>query len=197
MRKGIQAVFITLLLVVGLLVMRHFLLPKHIQEEPTPTPQEGWQERPIDQLMLDEVSQNVQVSVQPAFNYSFAIMEEGVYQHLDREYTYDVVPDVLVGGFLFQGIHRPPAGTHIEFELKKPATVYFFFHPEADGGYTEIFARLADWELLDIFPQYDIYNGDHGLEMIMYKLEAMPGRYSIPATTADRACFNIVYQFHE
>jgi hypothetical protein len=30
--------------------------------------------------------------------------------------------------------------------------------------------------------------------MVMYQLEADPGTYSIPATTADRACFNIVFQ---
>ena len=33
-----------------------------------------------------------------------------------------------------------------------------------------------------------------GSVMVMYKLEADAGFYSIPATTKDRACFSIVFQ---
>jgi hypothetical protein len=121
-------------------------------------------------------------------------METGVLQHLDRSYTYDVVPPELVNGWLFQGIHRPPAGTDIEIELMAPATIYFFFHPREDGGYTAIFSKLENWERCAAFPQYDIHNGDHGLKMVMYKLEARGGTYSIPPTTKDRACFSMVFQ---
>ncbi len=88
------------------------------------------------------------------------------------------------GGFC-QDLHTDPIS---------PAKVYFFFHQGADGGYSRIFPTLDGWERCAVFPQYDIHNGDHGLRMVMYQLEADPGTYSIPATTADRACFNIVFQ---
>jgi hypothetical protein len=121
-------------------------------------------------------------------------MRPGVLQHLDRTYTYDEVPPELVNGWLFQGIHRPPAGTAVEIELMAPATIYFFFHPREDGGYTAIFSTLENWERCAAFPRYDIHNGDHGLKMVMYKLEARAGAYSIPPTTKDRACFSMVFQ---
>lgn len=136
----------------------------------------------------------VLVKVTPSFNFSFDFMKPGVLQHLDRQYTYDVVPEELMNGLLFQGIHRPPKGTSIEFELLSPATVYFFFHHEVDGGYSSIFETLPNWQHSDVFPQYDIHNGDHGLKMVMYQLEADAGSYSIPPTAEDRACFNIVFQ---
>ena len=151
-------------------------------------------EWPPDKEMIREAERLVKVRVTPSFPYSFARMKPGVFQHIDRRYTYDVVPEELVGGFLFQGIHRPPKGTAIEFELSAAATVYWFFHPGGDGGYGPIFEQLEGWERCEQFPQYDIHNGDHGLRMVMYRRHAGPGTYRIPATTADRACFNIVFQ---
>jgi hypothetical protein len=151
-------------------------------------------EWPPDEEMIREAERLVKVRVTPPFNYSFARMKPGVLQHIDRRYAYDVVPEELVGGFLFQGIHRPPKGTVIEFELSAPARVYWFFHAGGDGGYGPIFERLEGWERCEEFPQYDIHNGDHGLQMVMYRLNAGPGTCRIPATTADRACFNIVFQ---
>jgi hypothetical protein len=151
-------------------------------------------ERKVNLEMITKAGELVKVTVIPKHSYSFDIMNVGVFQHLDRIYTYDVIPNELLGGLLFQGIHRPPAGTEIEFELLNDAIVYFFFHNEFDGGYGEIFQHLDDWELASNHPQYDIHNGDHGLKMIMYKLEATAGTYQIPATTKDKACFNIVFQ---
>jgi len=151
-------------------------------------------ERPPNKEMIKAAEQLVKTKVTPPSNFSFDFMKPGVLQHIDRQYTYDVVPPELINGFLFQGIHRPPKGTVIEFELLSSATVYFFFHKQVDGGYSEIFANQKQWERSAVFPQYDIHNGNHGLEMVMYKLEAHAGTYSIPPTTKHRACFNIVFQ---
>lgn len=150
--------------------------------------------RPPNQEMITAAQRLVKVRVTPSFPFSFDLMKPGVFQHIDRRYTYDVVPPELIDGFLFQGIHRPGKGTAVEFELSSPAKVYFFFHEGGDGGYSAIFAKLDGWKRSSSFPQYDIHNGDHGLRMVMYQLEAGAGTYSIPATTADRACFNIVFQ---
>ncbi|MCP4457311.1 MAG: hypothetical protein GY816_04690 [Cytophagales bacterium] len=103
----------------------------------------------------------------------------------------------MKNGLLFQGIHRPPKGTALTIELLKPATVYFFFHHKVNGGYSEIFSNLKNWEKCPSAPQYDIYNGDHGLEMIMYKMVAEKGIHKIPPTTKNRACFSIVFQQNE
>ena len=138
----------------------------------------------------------VRVSATPDFSYSYDLMKSGVIQHVDREYTYDYIPTELENGLLFQGIHRPVKGTSIIVELFKPATIYFFFQNTWDGGYSEIFANLMEWEKCTDTPQYDIHNGDHGLDMTMYKLKASRGSYQIPATTRENACFNIVFQFN-
>jgi hypothetical protein len=130
----------------------------------------------------------------PRFNFSFDVMRLGVFQHIDREYTYDVIPDELLNGWLFQGVHRVPEGTAVEFNLVSPATVYFFFHPDADGGYSSIFADLRDRKRCTTFPQYDLRGGDHGRKMVMYRLDADAGSYALPRTTEDRACFSIVFQ---
>ncbi|MEL6811564.1 MAG: hypothetical protein AAFP76_09540 [Bacteroidota bacterium] len=152
------------------------------------------QEIRVDLSLVKEVEQWVKVTPSPSFLYSYAIMEEGVIQHLDRTYTYDVIPRELKGGYLFQGIHRPQAGTQLEIELLRPTTIYFFFHATTDGGYSQIFEELETWQRLPNAPQYDIHNGDHGLDMTLYKLEGTPGIHTIPATTEDRACFSIVFK---
>ena len=144
--------------------------------------------------MIALAEQLVKVSTQPPYDYSFSLMTEEVLQHLDREYTYDVIPEYLSGGLLFQGIHRPPKGTIVVMDILKPTTVSFFFHSNLDGGYSQIFENLEGWEKMSPAPQYDIYNGNHGLDMTLYQLDAQPGIYSIPATTKDRACFSIVFQ---
>lgn len=151
-------------------------------------------EWPPDKEMIREAEKLVKVRVTPPFNYSFGRMKPGVLQHIDRRYTYDVVPQELLNGFLFQGIHRPSKGTVVEIELSAPAKIYWFFHKGGDGGYGRIFEQLDGWERCEAFPQYDIHKGDHGLRMVMYRLNAGPGTYRIPATTVDRACFNIVFQ---
>ncbi len=135
----------------------------------------------------------VRIEVSPAFNFSFAFMEPGVIQHLDRQYTYDVIPPELLNGLLFQGIHQPQKGTTIKLTVSAPTKIYFFFHYQVDGGYSDIFARLNGWHLCPQAPQYDIYNGDHGLKMLMYEIDADSGTYTIPATTEERACFSIVF----
>lgn len=144
--------------------------------------------------MIIQAEQLVKVTTQPPFDYSFDFMTEGVLQHLDRAYTYDVIPESVKGGFLFQGIHRPPKGTIVVMDILKPTTISFFFHSKVDGGYSQIFEHLDGWEKMSHAPQYDIYNGDHGLDMTLYQMNAQPGIYSIPATTKDRACFSIVFQ---
>lgn len=136
----------------------------------------------------------VLVKVEPQFDFSFDIMKVGVLQHLDRDYTYDIVPPSLEGGFLFQGIHRPPKGTIITMEVIEPTVISFFFHSQVDGGYSKLFVGLDGWTQVHPAPQYDIYNGTHGQDMTLFKYVAMPGVYTIPATTEDRACFSIVFQ---
>jgi hypothetical protein len=144
--------------------------------------------------MVELANELVHIDVQPEFPFSYDYMTEGVLQHLDREYTYDIIPYQLKGGLIFQGIHRPPKGTSLRIELLKPATIYFFFHSKTNGGYNKIFEQLPEWKLSKDAPQYDIHNGNHGLRMTMYRLVAQPGIIEIPATTKDKACFNMVFQ---
>ncbi len=147
-----------------------------------------------DVALIKQTEKNVSVIPTPEFPYSYALMQEGVIQHLDRNYTYDVIPDALEGGVLFQGIHRPPKGTSLKIQANEAIEVYFFFHYKVDGGYSEIFPNLDGWKKLNIAPQYDIHNGDHGLKMIMYKKVLKKGSYVIPPTTKDKACFSIVFK---
>lgn len=123
-------------------------------------------ERPPNQEMIKAAQRLVKVRVTPSFPFSFDLMKPGVFQHIDRRYTYDVVPPELINGFLFQGIHRPGKGTKVEFDLLSPAKVYFFFHEGGDRSYSAIFAKLDGWKRCASFPQYDIHNGDHGLKMV-------------------------------
>ena len=124
----------------------------------------------LEEDPLKVADQLVKMDVTPPYQFSFDSMKKGVLQHLDRKYTYDVIPDELINGLLFQGIHR---------------------------GYTEIFSKLKGWKRTKEAPQYDIHNGGHGLKMVMYQMDAKAGTYEIPPTTKDRACFNIVFQTGE
>ena len=47
---------------------------------------------------VEEVENRVVVSMTPKFIYSYALMKNGVYQHLDRNYTYDYIPTELKNG---------------------------------------------------------------------------------------------------
>ena len=134
---------------------------------------------------------------EPEMTFSYDFMQNGVIQHLDRNYTYDYVPKELENGLLYQGLHRPEKGTTLTITLFKPATIYFFFHSKVDGGYSEIFKELKEWRRVYDTPKYDIKNGDHGLNMTMYKLYADKGTYQIPSTIKNRACFNIVFKFNQ
>lgn len=136
----------------------------------------------------------VEFVVEPPCAHRVARMDLGALQHVDRSYTYDVVPLELVGGALLQGVHRPPAGTRVTFELAASARVYVFFHATVDGGFGAAFAALDGWRRQPSAPQYDIHNGDHGHRMVMYARDFGPGRHALPATTADRGCFNVVVQ---
>ena len=175
------AVMIILIMFAGMIFLKEYVYP-------------AWKEHISNKSKLEAAEKGVKVYVTPPYKFNFDTMTPGVIQHIDRRYTYDVIPPELINGLLFQGIHRPSKGTAIKFELLLPTTVYFFFHNEVDGGYSEIFTSFNNWERSDVFPQYDIHNGDHGLKMVMYKLEAEPGTYHIPPTTKDRACFSIVFQ---
>jgi len=143
---------------------------------------------------IEEVKRWATITPNPNHTYSYAPFEKGVIQHLDRNYTYDVIPAEMNGGILFQGIHRPPTGTSLTITLSEPVTVYFFFHDIFDGGYTEIFKNLPLWRRTSLRPQYDIANGEHGLSMITYVAVLPEGTYSIPPTTEDKACFSLVLQ---
>lgn len=146
------------------------------------------------ELIVLNCDKLVDIKTSPKISYKFDLMKVGVVQHIDRDYTYDVIPDALINGLLFRGVHRTPKYTGITIELRSDATIYFFFHVKEDGGYSNIFAELDGWEKCTEFPKYDINNGDHGLNMIMYKLKAKPGIYVIPPTTKENACFNMVFQ---
>lgn len=156
----------------------------------------NWPSHPIDKQMVKAAENLFNVDISPEARYSYAIMRPGVIQHLDRRYTYDVIPEQLMEGVLYQGLHRPPAGTKISISVQQPTEVYFFFHHTVDGGYGKIFPELDGWQKMLVAPQYDIKSKrGHGLKMFMYHLKAEPGmNYRIPATTADRACFNIVFK---
>jgi hypothetical protein len=158
----------------------------------------AWRKRLPDSQMIQQAEQLVRMTISPRFNFSFALMQTGVHQHLDRLYTYDVIPPELLNGLLFQGVHRTPKGTIVTFELLAPATVYFLYHKWGDGGYPAFFAmHQKEWQLCPVAPQYDIHNGDHGLKMVMYRCEAAAGTYTFPATSTANTCFNIVFQAQE
>jgi hypothetical protein len=148
-------------------------------------------------MTMRELARNpeayIRVTAQPEFPYRYSLMEEGVIQHVDRPYTYDVIPAQLKGGLLFQGIHRLPRGTSMEITLEQPTWIYFFFHRTVDGGYGEIFSSLQGWERCPEAPRYDIHNGDHGHHMVMYRMKAGRGTVVIPCSTKERACFNMVF----
>ncbi len=150
---------------------------------------------PLQPTTLAQPPSDVTVTVDPPMLHRWDRMRVGVLQHLDRVYTYDEVPDRLVDGLLFQGLHRPPAGMSIRIELARSATLWFFFHPTADGGYGELFAGLPDWTRDEEFPRYDLAHGDHGRLMVMYRRETAIGQVSIPPTTRDKACFGLVVRF--
>lgn len=154
----------------------------------------GCADRAPNPAMRAVAERTVKVTLTPESAFGFDTMRVGVLQHLDRDYSYDVVPEELLGGLLFQGIHRAPAGTKLHFDLLEPATVFVFFHPDKDGGWSEAFAQLPEWQRCETFPQYDIHNGKHGRMMIMHRLEAVPGRFELPGTTEDQGCFNLVFQ---
>lgn len=146
----------------------------------------------VNSERIDQTEKIVKIIPKPNFKFSYDIMKLGVVQHLDRDYKYDYVPEYLLNGILFQGVHRPVEGTILNIELIKPAIIYFFFHRDSDGGYSEIFRKMGSWERCEEAPKYDVSNGTHGLDMIMYMKHAKKGALNIPATTKDRACFNIV-----
>lgn len=145
-----------------------------------------------EHALLRTLATKVVISADPPFAFGCDTMRVGVIQHLDRNYTYDVVPEELENGLLFQGIHRPAKGTTLKIEVVRPVRIYFFFHTEVDGGYGKIFDRLPNWTKCERAPAYDIRNGDHGMHMTMYKIDANVGTLLIPATTQDKACFNMV-----
>jgi hypothetical protein len=163
---------------------QHYFLDKYNFHE--------WLTLPPPKKIKKEAEKFVKIHITPESDYNFDIMKPGVLQHIDRQYTYDVIPPDLLNGFLFQGVHRPPKGTIVTIELFFPAKIFFFFHHSVDGGYSEIFKKLQNWERSPTAPQYDIHDGTHGLKMIMYQLEATTGTYIIPPTTKEKACFNIV-----
>ena len=65
------------------------------------------------------MQQNIELSFTPSQKYSFDIMKIGVKQHIDREYTYDIIPEELICGVLLQNVHRLEKGTVIKFQCKK------------------------------------------------------------------------------
>jgi hypothetical protein len=180
------AVFVFLFAIIGLLFFYEIEFKDRDQVK-------GWHKPNIE--FIKQTEKKVIVTASPNFIYSYDSMKNGVIQHLDRDYTYDYTPEDLKNGVLFQGIHRPSKGTTLKIELFQPATIHFFFHYALDGGYSKIFSTLEEWEKSNDAPQYDIHNGDHGLRMKMYKMNAKKGTYIIPATTKDRACFNLVFNF--
>lgn len=146
--------------------------------------------------LINQIEKKAIISLIPEVKYSYDFMKKGVVQHLDRVYTYDYIPKELKNTILFQGIHRPVKKTSISIKLLEPATIYFFFHNTLDGGYSEIFKSLSGWEKCNNTPKYDIYNGNHGLKMIMYKKHAKKGLHKIPPTIKEKACFNIALKFN-
>jgi len=175
---------------VGILLLA--ILPCWRCTQPTKTPEIEIADHQPDPALLRVLGSKVIITPEPTFTFGCDTMRVGVLQHLDRNYTYDVVPSEIVNGLLFQGIHRPVKGTSLRIEVLQPVTIYFFFHNEADGGFGQAFAQLPNWTKCDSAPAYDIHNGDHGLRMTMYKTQAEVGTIELPATAADRACFNLV-----
>ena len=135
----------------------------------------------------ETLSENdVTVRIEPHKDFYTDTMKIGVKKDIDREYTYDIIPKELVGGLLYQTKHRIMSGTDIEIKTHKAMTLYFIFHEDYDGNYTNIFKNLDGWEICDTAPQYDIntrntHMAGHGDNQKMYKLKAKKNTtYSIP-----------------
>lgn len=190
-KKGRKIVTLTIGLLIGALALFSIWHKPDIKNTLT---SEALKKKQLGQPILAAVNQLVSVSVTPDFHFRYSIMKPGVLQHLDREFTYDVIPEELMNGWLFQGIHEPPINTRVRIELHQSARIYIFFHNKMDGGYRAIFSQLIDWQRSASAPQYDVRNGDHGLNMLMYQRDAKPGIYLIPATTKNDACFSIVFR---
>ena len=147
-------------------------------------------ENSISQYADLEITLNKYLSIEtnPTKHFYLDRMGIGVKKDIDREYTYDIVPKELEGGILYQTEHRVLAGTSIELTIHKPLTLYFIFHDEYDGNYTNIFKNLDDWEMCDTAPQYDVNcktpnMETHGMNQTMYKLKAKEKTtYSIPTS---------------
>ena len=135
----------------------------------------------------ETLSENdITVTIEPHKDFYTETMTVGVKKDIDRTYTYDVIPKELVGGLLYQTAHRMKSGTDIEIKTHKAMTLYFIFHEDYDGNYTDIFKNLDEWEICNTAPQYDVDTNNpqmvgHGDNQKMYKLEAKKNTtYSIP-----------------
>ena len=132
--------------------------------------------------------QHLSIKTNPTTHFYLDKMVVGVKKDIDREYTYDIIPKELEGGILHQTEHRVLAGMSIELTIHKPLTLYFIFHNEYDGNYTNILENLDDWEMCDTAPQYDVNcktpgMEEHGLNQKMYRLKAKKNMtYSIPTS---------------
>ena len=139
----------------------------------------------------------IKIIFDPKQEFSFDIMEIGVKQHIDRSYTYDIIPTEILGGTLLQNVHRLEKGTKIAFSCNEECIVYFIFHSTVDGGYSETFKNLKGWERCENYPKYDIKNPNgHGLTMVMYRTKILANvNVNIPPTEKENACCNIVFKF--
>ena len=162
-------------------LIKYVLFPKRYKE--------------IDNILIENLKEIVEVNVTPKIEYTYDLMKVGTLVHIDRPYTFDVVPQEFIDGLLFQGIHRAPKGLNITIKVKTFLKIYFIFHKEKDGGYVKIFKNLSNWKLCNLKLQYDIKHLDHGKKLLIYEYEAKEGEIiSIPPTIKKNACFNILFQ---
>ena len=148
-------------------------------------------------------------------NVSTDVMLPGVQMHLDRLYTYDVIPSAVYGGSLLVVPHRLPAGLDLEFDCSgpgtdegAPATFFVIAHSGEnahDGGLTTPLdwrvSQDAGWRRSAVAPQYDLADvcgcGPHGLNMSMWGLTFRGATHiRIPSTTQDDGAISFVLVSH-
>mmetsp|Transcript_1666 Transcript_1666/g.3140 ORF Transcript_1666/g.3140 Transcript_1666/m.3140 type:complete len:399 (-) Transcript_1666:106-1302(-) len=116
-------------------------------------------------------------------------MEEGSQVWTDRDYKYAKIPPEMVGGTQVSTNHVLPAGTWVELDVKKPATLYLITEKETpqiqgsqedprDGRILPTL-RAQGWAELDAAP--DVVGYRYGQKpQVALRLPVAPGMVRLP-----------------
>eukprot|EP00928_Gymnodinium_smaydae_P020371 TRINITY_DN17872_c1_g3_i1.p1 TRINITY_DN17872_c1_g3~~TRINITY_DN17872_c1_g3_i1.p1 ORF type:complete len:666 (-),score=152.66 TRINITY_DN17872_c1_g3_i1:83-2080(-) len=116
------------------------------------------------------------------------IMEEGVVAWRDRDHRFAGVPPALIGGVLYQGVHKDvPHGTVMSVRPNMCARVYVVCERASSGGLVESLPAKG-WTMEDSAPRW------HDLPtMVMFSCRCTAGcLLKLPATAGSGAIFSII-----